>query len=88
MLLLDEATSALDNQSQSEVQATLDNIMATRQLTCVVIAHRLSTIRGARERSVRGGWLEEGRRLVGVWHIDGWLEAVRDVLIDSRNGQE
>lgn len=44
ILLLDEATSALDNQSEREVQAALDKITATTDLTVIVIAHRLFTI--------------------------------------------
>merc|ERR1712084_22757 len=47
VLLLDEATSALDNESESIVQAALDDIMAKKKLTTIVIAHRLSTIRNA-----------------------------------------
>ena len=45
LLILDEATSALDTESEREVQAALDRLMAGR--TAVVIAHRLSTIRDA-----------------------------------------
>jgi len=47
VLLLDEATSALDNQSESVVQAALDEIMTKQSFTTIVIAHRLSTIRNA-----------------------------------------
>jgi len=47
ILLLDEATSALDSESEKVVQVALDDIMASKQHTCVVIAHRLSTIRNA-----------------------------------------
>lgn len=45
ILLLDEATSALDTESERLVQATLDEVGASR--TTIAVAHRLSTIRGA-----------------------------------------
>jgi ABC-type multidrug transport system fused ATPase/permease subunit len=49
ILLLDEATSALDNESERQVQAALDQLMADKdkKRTTVVVAHRLSTIRNA-----------------------------------------
>lgn len=43
ILLLDEATSALDPESEGQVQAALDRLMAGR--ATLVIAHRLATIR-------------------------------------------
>ncbi|WP_446744246.1 ABC transporter ATP-binding protein [Silvibacterium acidisoli] len=55
ILILDEATSALDNESESLVQAALNNLMTGR--TVVVIAHRLSTVRRANRIAV----IEEGR---------------------------
>ncbi|KAL4166727.1 hypothetical protein KRP22_013980 [Phytophthora ramorum] len=47
ILVLDEATSALDNESEKIVQAALNDLMATTNMTTLVIAHRLSTIRHA-----------------------------------------
>jgi subfamily B ATP-binding cassette protein MsbA len=45
ILILDEATSALDNESERQVQASLEILMQGR--TTLVIAHRLSTILNA-----------------------------------------
>ena len=42
ILILDEATSALDSRTESEIQATLEDIERGR--TTIVIAHRLSTV--------------------------------------------
>ena len=62
VLLLDEATSALDNQSQHEVQSTINSIIESENLTVVVIAHRLSTIRNADKICVfdRGNCVQAG----------------------------
>ena len=61
LLVLDEATSALDSQSESNIIASLDEILKGR--TAVVIAHRLSTIMRADKILVlyEGKIVEQGR---------------------------
>ena len=61
ILILDEATSALDNESERQVQASLEQLMAGR--TTLVIAHRLSTVQKADEIVVLDGGriVEQGR---------------------------
>ncbi|MGB7594074.1 MAG: ABC transporter ATP-binding protein [Erysipelotrichaceae bacterium] len=60
ILLLDEATSALDNETEKQIQETLDELARTR--TTFVIAHRLSTITDADEIFVltKDGIIERG----------------------------
>ncbi|MGB3289242.1 MAG: lipid A export permease/ATP-binding protein MsbA [Burkholderiaceae bacterium] len=61
ILILDEATSALDNESERQVQASLETLMAGR--TTLVIAHRLSTVQKADRIVVMdaGKIVEQGR---------------------------
>lgn len=61
ILILDEATSALDNESERQVQASLETLMAGR--TTLVIAHRLSTVQNADKIIVldAGKIVEQGR---------------------------
>ncbi len=60
LLILDEATSALDTESERQVQAALDELMAHR--TVFAIAHRLSTVMHADRIVVlhQGAIVEEG----------------------------
>ena len=61
ILVLDEATSSLDVETEADVQAATETVMAGR--TTILIAHRLSTVRGADRILVfhDGRVVEEGR---------------------------
>lgn len=61
ILILDEATSALDNESERQVQASLERLMTGR--TTLVIAHRLSTVQKADKIVVldQGRIVEQGK---------------------------
>jgi ATP-binding cassette subfamily B protein len=61
LLVFDEATSALDTQSESNIMANMEAILAGR--TAVIIAHRLSTIMRADKIVVlyEGKIAEQGR---------------------------
>lgn len=60
LVLLDEATSALDTQTEKDVQAALDKLLAGR--SAMIVAHRLTTVQNAHYVYVleQGRVLEEG----------------------------
>ena len=64
ILLLDEATASVDSETEREIQAALDALMANR--TAFVIAHRLSTIQNADRIYV----LEHGRVIEQGTHTE------------------
>ena len=64
VVVLDEATAHLDSESESAVQAALDEALVGR--TSIVIAHRLSTIRQADSIVV----IESGRVIDQGTHAD------------------
>lgn len=59
-IVLDEATANIDSQTEAQVQAALERVLAGR--TSIAIAHRLSTIRNADRVLVihEGRLVEEG----------------------------
>lgn len=78
ILVLDEATSSLDVETERQVQAATEELMAGR--TTIVIAHRLSTVRGADRILVfqDGRIIEEGphRELVARGGVYARLHTV------------
>ncbi|MCS6915980.1 MAG: ABC transporter ATP-binding protein [Myxococcales bacterium] len=64
ILVLDEATASVDSQTEAQLQAALEVLLAGR--TAIIIAHRLSTIRRCDEILVlhKGRLVERGRHEV------------------------
>ena len=83
LLILDEATSSLDSESESMIQAGLQQLMQGR--TSFVIAHRLSTIRRADQiLVVEGGRIVERGNHAELYALSG---RYRD-LYDRQHGLE
>lgn len=60
ILAMDEATSSLDAASEHRVNDAIDNILSSKQTTCLIVAHRLSTIaRAERIVVLEGGKITE-----------------------------
>ena len=85
ILILDEATSALDNESERQVQASLEILMQGR--TTLVIAHRLSTIRKADKILVmeKGKIVEEGTHEV---LLQGWPQGIYAKFVRDQEKSE
>ncbi|MBL7787077.1 MAG: ATP-binding cassette domain-containing protein [Chitinophagales bacterium] len=71
ILILDEATSSLDSESESLVQAALEQLMHNR--TTIIIAHRLATVRNADQIYVidQGQIAEQGTHEQLLQHHEG-----------------
>ena len=78
VLLLDEATSALDNESDKMVQATIDDLTKSLNITTISISHRLSTIRNSDEIFVlkKGGVLVEHGTHAQLMEMNGHYTAL------------
>ncbi|UJF32594.1 ABC transporter ATP-binding protein [Paenibacillus hexagrammi] len=83
ILILDEATSHLDSESESYVQAALEELMQGR--TTLVIAHRLSTVLAADHILViEAGSIAERGRIASSWR---WEDCMRGCIKRSSRKQ-
>lgn len=84
ILLFDEATSALDNQSETEIQSTIQRIARGR--TVIIVAHRLSTIKVADEIIVidNGNVVETGTHSTLIQKEEHYYQLYSDMIVDRK----
>jgi len=92
ILVLDEATSHVDNETERQIQASVDALGAEQ--TTVAIAHRLSTVRDAdqilvlddgriREAGTHDELVAEGGLYADLWRVQvGETDALSDSFLD------
>jgi ATP-binding cassette subfamily B protein len=86
ILILDEATSALDSESEKEIQAALESLMASR--TTFVVAHRLSTVQKAdRILVLDKGTLVESGRHSDLAHAGGLYQRLYEAQVFIGDGE-
>lgn len=98
LLILDETTSALDAESEAVVQQSIDQLLATRNITVVLVAHRLSTVINANKICVisEGKVVEEGNHAAllsqkGVYYklVSRQVEKLANTLdVDSKTDEK
>ena len=83
ILILDEATSALDNESERQIQASLDLLMQGK--TTLVIAHRLTTIQKADLILVldKGEIIEQGNHAQLIEHDGVYASLYKMQFLDE-----
>lgn len=74
VLILDEATSALDAAGEKQVQAALDQVVATSKRSTIIIAHRLSAVRNADKIVVLQDTWGRGSKVVEMGTHDALMQ--------------